>query len=436
MLQHWMDAMGREAAVLLPLGLILLLGFAATRVTKKLSLPNVSGYIVCGILIGPGLLGLVPPGMVEGMGFVSDIALAFIAFGVGRFFRKETLRATGSAVLLITVLEALLAGALVTAAMVGVFHLDWNLSLLLGAIATATAPASTVMTINQYHARGEFVDLLLQVVALDDVVCLLVFSLISAIARANDGSFVTFSEVALPLLLNVGAVALGAGFAWLLARLLPPSRTKDNRLILAVAMLLCLSGICAALEVSPLLSCMVFGAVFINYTQDKKLFKQINKFTPPVMILFFVVSGMKLNLRVLGAFGMVGVVYFLVRLGGKYAGAYLGCLITRRPAKTRLYLGAALAPQAGVAIGLAYLAERILPDEIGSLLVTIILASSVLYELIGPACAKLALFRSGAIRPEDKPIMPFPAGNLSADTATPTLHEPRKNKSEELRVES
>ena len=436
MLQHWMDAMGREAAVLLSLGLILLLGFAATRVTKKLSLPNVSGYIVCGILIGPGLLGLVPPGMVEGMGFVSDIALAFIAFGVGRFFRKETLRATGSAVLLITVLEALLAGALVTAAMVGVFHLDWNLSLLLGAIATATAPASTVMTINQYHARGEFVDLLLQVVALDDVVCLLVFSLISAIARANDGSFVTFSEVALPLLLNVGAVALGAGFAWLLARLLPPSRTKDNRLILAVAMLLCLSGICAELEVSPLLSCMVFGAVFINYTQDKKLFKQINKFTPPVMILFFVVSGMKLNLRVLGAFGMVGVVYFLVRLGGKYAGAYLGCLITRRPAKTRLYLGAALAPQAGVAIGLAYLAERILPDEIGSLLVTIILASSVLYELIGPACAKLALFRSGAIRPEDKPIMPFPAGNLSADTATPTLHEPRKNKSEELRVES
>ena len=422
---NWINRIEGEGAVLLSLGLILLLGFASTRVTKKLGLPNVSGYIVCGILIGPHLLGIIPQHVVDSMSFVSDIALAFIAFGVGRFFKKETIQSTGAAVLIITVLEALLAGVLVTLSMVYLFHLDWNLALLLGAIGTATAPASTVMTINQYHARGDFVDLLLQVVALDDVVCLMVFSLISAIVKANDGDGIKFAEVVFPLLLNLGAMGLGVVFALILARLLPPSRTKDNRLILALSMLLCLSGICAAFHVSPLLSCLVFGAVFINYTKDKKLFKQVNKFTPPVMILFFVVSGMKLDLKVLGAFGLVGIGYFLVRIAGKYLGAYLGCLIAQRDGAARRYLGAALVPQAGVAIGLAYLAERILPAQIGDLLVTIILASSVLYELIGPASAKFALFRSGAIRQGEKPVIQYPAGNLSTDTATPTLHEPR-----------
>lgn len=406
MLDGWMNGLGREAEVLLALGIMLLLGFASTRITKRLGLPNVSGYIVCGILIGPHLLGVIPQQTVDDMGFVSDIALAFIAFGVGRFFKKETLRATGSAVLLITVLEALLAGVLVTAVMVGLFRMDWNLALLLGAIATATAPASTMMTINQYKARGEFVDVLLQVVALDDVVCLMVFSLASGIVSAQSDGVVTFSDVALPLLYNVAGIGLGALFGLLLARMLPPSRTRDNRLILAIAMLLCLSGICAAVDISPLLSCMVLGAVYINVTSDKKLFKQINRFTPPIMILFFVVSGMKLDIRVLASFGLVGVVYFLVRIMGKYLGAYMGCAMTGRDKKIRRWLGAALVPQAGVAIGLAYLAERILPPEIGSVLVTVILASSVLYELIGPGCAKLALFRSGAIR-QDAPLPPL-----------------------------
>ena len=408
-----MDQISKEAAVLLSLGLILLFGFASTRITKKLHLPYVSGYIVCGILIGPHLLKIIPPQVASDMGFVSDIALAFIAFGVGRFFKKETLRSTGTAVIIITLLEALLSGILVTAVMLFCFHMDWNLALLLGAIATATAPASTVMTIHQYHARGDFVDLLLQVVALDDVVCLLVFSLASAIVGAGEDGAMSFQSVALPLLYNIGAMGLGVAFALLLARMLPPSRSTDNRLILAISMLLCLTGICAAFDVSPLLSCMIFGAIYINYTRDEMLFSQINAFTPPVMILFFVVSGMKLDLSVLSTFGIVGIIYFLVRIVGKYAGAFMGCLITHRPRKTRFYLGAALVPQAGVAIGLAYLAERILPPEIGSLLVTIILASSVLYELIGPACAKFALFRSGAIRPQEnspisRPMAPPP----------------------------
>ena len=171
-------------AILLSLAILLLAGFLMTRITKLLKLPNVSGYIIAGIIIGPHLLNLIPMRIINGMSFFSDIALAFIAFGVGRFFKKDTLRETGWGVIVITVLEALLAGAIVFAAMYFACGLDLGLSLLLGAIATATAPASTMMTINQYHARGKFVSILLQVVALDDVVCLLVFSAAASVIGA------------------------------------------------------------------------------------------------------------------------------------------------------------------------------------------------------------------------------------------------------------
>lgn len=400
MLNFLFDRFSNETGILIALSIILLAGFLMTRITKLLKLPNVSGYIIAGILIGPHLLGLIPQNIVSGMGFVSDIALAFIAFGIGRFFKKEVLKETGASVIVITLFEALLAGVLVTAAMYFIFRLDLGLSLLLGAIATATAPASTLMTINQYHARGKFVSVLLQVVALDDVVCLLVFSVIAAVVNAMEVGTVSVSSVLLPLAFNIGAVVIGIVFALILSCLLSPRRSRDNRLILAIAMLLGLSGLCSIFDISPLLSCMIFGAVYVNKTRDDELYRQINHFTPPIMSIFFVVSGMNLDVGALATFGVVGVAYFLVRIVGKYLGSYLGCVVTKAEKPIRNYLGAALIPQAGVAIGLAYLARRILPDEIGNLLMTIILASSVLYELVGPVCAKLALIRSGAIKKE------------------------------------
>ena len=388
-------------AILLSLAILLLAGFLMTRITKLLRLPNVSGYIIAGIIIGPYLLNLIPMRIINGMNFFSDIALAFIAFGVGRFFKKDTLRETGVGVILITVLEALLAGLFVFLAMYFGCKLDFSLSLLLGAIATATAPASTMMTINQYHARGKFVSILLQVVALDDVVCLLVFSAAAAVINAMTVGTVSAAGVILPLVYNIGAIVLGAIFGFILAKLLS-HRSDDNRLILAVAMLLGLSGLCSIFDISPLLSCMIFGAVYMNVTLDKELYKQINRFTPPIMSIFFVISGTNLDIGALGAFGIVGIVYFIIRIVGKYAGAYLGCLATKEEKRIRNYLGLALIPQAGVAIGLAYLGKRILPDDIGSLLMTIILSSSVLYELIGPGCAKLAIFKTCTLRGEEK----------------------------------
>ena len=183
-MQCILENFNTETIILITLSIVLLSGFLLTRLTKLISLPNVSGYIIAGILIGPHCLHIIPESILNNMAFVSDIALAFIAFGVGRFFDKDTLKQTGRSVIIITLFESLLAGLLISAVMYFIFKLNLSLSLLLGAIATATAPASTVMTINQYHARGEFVTTLLQIVALDDVVCLLVFSAAAAVVNA------------------------------------------------------------------------------------------------------------------------------------------------------------------------------------------------------------------------------------------------------------
>ena len=352
---------------------------------------------MAGILIGPCSLNFIPQHMIDSMGFVSDLALAFIAFGVGKFFKKEVLMRTGKKIIVITISEALTAGVLVTVILKFIFRLDWDFALILGAIATATAPASTMMTINQYKAKGEFVNTLLQIVALDDVVCLLAFSIVAAIANGRASGALTVNDILIPVMLNLFAICLGFFCGYFLSRLLIPARSRDNRLILAIAMLLGLSGICAAADISPLLSCMVFGAAYINLTRDKKLFRQINNFTPPVMSIFFIVSGMNLNVNALGTVGVIGVAYFLIRIAGKYLGTYFSCLAMGTSREIRKYMGLALIPQAGVAIGLAFLGQRLLPPETGNLMLTIILSSSVLYEMVGPISAKAALFLSGSI---------------------------------------
>lgn len=399
-MQNFLGQLSEETEILMILSIILFAGFIMTRLTNTLNLPKVSGYILAGILIGPCCLNYIPENIIGHMGFVSDLALAFIAFGVGKFFKKEVLLRTGRKIIIITFFEAVTAGVMVTMFVKLVFGLEWEFSLVLGAIATATAPASTMMTINQYKAKGEFVDTLLQIVALDDVVCLLAFSIVAAIASGQASGGVSADDIIIPLILNILAILFGFFCGYFLSRLLIPTRSKDNRLILVIAMLLGISGICAAVNISPLLSCMVFGAAYINLTEDKKLFRQINNFTPPIMSIFFIVSGMNLDLYALKTVGVIGVSYFAVRIIGKYAGTYVSCLFTRTSREIRNYMGLALIPQAGVAIGLAFLGQRLLPKETGSLMLAIILSSSVLYEMIGPICAKLALVLSGSIPSE------------------------------------
>ncbi|NLC69422.1 MAG: cation:proton antiporter [Clostridiaceae bacterium] len=395
---NFLNRLNYTTVVLLSLSVILLAGFLLTRITKLAKLPNVTGYIISGILIGPYVLNLIPREMVDNMGFISDIALAFIAFGVGRFFKKENFQETGLAVIVITFFESLFAGIIVTISIRYIFHLNWDFCLLLGAIATATAPASTMVTIRQYHARGNFVNTLLQVVAFDDAICLIVFSVALAFVNSNIEAGVSTSEIILPIIYNIGALVIGFVSGAILSKLMTPKRSEDNRLILTISLLLGTAGLCAAVDISPLLSCMLFGTTYINMTKDKELYKQVERFTPPILSIFFVVSGMNLDISSFSTLGIIGISYFIIRIVGKYVGAYLGCIITKTTKEVRNYLGLALVPQAGVAIGLAFLGRRILNGTLGNMLLTIILSSSVLYELTGPICAKIALLCSKAIK--------------------------------------
>lgn len=393
------------ASIIISVALMMIAGFLLTRVTKLLRLPNVTAYIVAGILIGPYCLNLVPQRFIDGTSFLSDIALAFIAFSTGEFFKLDVLKKNGMKVVWITVFESVLASLLVFVLTFFILHMDLAFSIVLSALASATAPASTMMTIRQTGAKGDFVDTLLQVVALDDVVGLVLYSVAISVALASlSGSQgFSFQTIGKPILLNMLTLFIGACFGLAMKLLMPQSRSTDNKLIISVALLFAFCGVCVLLDVSPLLGCMVMGTVYTNIAENDKLFKQLGYFSPPILLLFFVRSGMNFKLDALfNASGdldgvpliVVGVSYFLVRIVGKYAGAWLGCFVVKKDKLVRNYLGLALIPQAGVAIGLAALGARTLGGTMGSDLETIILASSVLYELLGPGCAKLALYLS------------------------------------------
>lgn len=383
--------------ILISLCIMLLAGFLVTRITKRLKLPNVTGFIVAGVLIGPSVLKLIPENIVSSMSFLSDIAMTFIAFAVGKFFTTQVLKNDGKKVLKITFFEIIITALLMVLMLRFVFNLTWNVTIILAILSIATAPASTMMIIRELKAKGNYVETLLQVIAYGNVICLFIFGIFTSLVNATTIGGITAIDVILPIVYNLGSMLLGFLFGILLGKLLAvPTRSNDNRLILLIAMLLALAGICSLFNISAHIACMVFGATYINFTKDKELYNQLNAFTPPIMSVFFVLGGMNLSLKSLTVVGLVGVAYTLIRIVGKYFGTFIGCTVAKTPPTYRKYLGLSLVPQAGVTIGLAFLAQRILPVELGNTVMTIILASSVLYELIGPACAKASIILSGS----------------------------------------
>ena len=278
---------GSSAAIgIITVAIMLLCGFALTRLTKLLKLPNVTAYIITGILIGPYCLNLVPEIVKDYTEFLPDVALAFIAFSTGQFFRINALKGNGFKVLIITVLEACVASLFVFIASYFVLKMDLAFSTVLAALASATAPASTMMTIRQTGAKGDFVNTLLQVVALDDVVGLIAYSVAISLALASgiSGTF-DFQSIVLPLIINLASFVIGGALGFILKVLLPPERSKDNRLILSVAVLFGFCGVCQIMGVSPLLGCMFMSTVYINITDDDKLFKQLNYFNSLIILV-------------------------------------------------------------------------------------------------------------------------------------------------------
>ena len=412
---------------LLSLSVAIFAGLMMTRIMSIWKLPDVTAYLVAGVLIGPSLIGALGiPGIgfasyeeLEGLSLLSDVALGFIAFSIGNEFRLSQLRETGKQATVIGILQAVFTALLVDAALV-IFHfiapevLSLPAAITLGAIAAATAPAATLMVVRQYKAKGPVTELLLPIVALDDAVGLVLFAVSFGIAEAlGSGSVDAFSVAVNPLLEILGSLVLGALAGWvltLLERLFHSNRNRVAMTIGFVFLTVALSKLDlplgrATLGFSPLLVCMMLGSVFCNLCPlSDEIMERADKWSSPLMVLFFVLSGAELELGVFAKLSsvLIGLVYILSRCLGKYFGARESSRMMGCEHKVVKYLGITLWPQAGVALGMCVTASQ-LPD--GALIRNIVLFAVLVYELAGPVMTKWALTKAGDIKPKSDEIL-------------------------------
>ena len=414
--------------ILLSLSVAILAGLLMTRVFKPLRLPSVTAYLVAGILVGPyclgrlGLdgLGFVTMDAVSKLSIISDVALGFIAFSIGNEFRLSSLRKTGRQATVIGIVQAVAATLLVDIVLIvfsilfpGLISIDQ--AIVLGAIAAATAPAATLMVVRQYKAKGELVDLLLPIVALDDAVGLVVFSVSFGIADAmHSGAVDMISILVNPLLEIVLSLGLGALMGMVLTWLEKLFNSNTNRLNMTIAFVF-LTVSLAKLEFqigpvtvgfSSLLVCMMLGTMFCNLCPlSDELMGKADRWTSPLFALFFVLSGAELELDVFANLMIVllGLLYVVARSAGKYLGAYLSARALGCSRSVYHNLGITLLPQAGVALGMCVTAREL--GEAGELICNITLFAILIYELVGPMLTKQALQRAGDIQPMSEEVL-------------------------------
>ena len=384
--------------MLLSMAAAIALGLLLTRIAKKINLPNVTAYLVAGLAVGPYCLNLFDQDALAGVAQITSVALGFIAFSIGGEFKWESLKRVGTKAVIITLFQALAALALVDIVLL-VFGFDVPLSITLGAIATATAPAATLMVVRQYRAQGTMTNTLLSVVAMDDAVGLAAFSISLAIAQSlTSGAAPTLYNMLIsPLLEIILSLVVGGLLGALLSFLMRFFRSRANRLSLMLAAVLAGVALADGYGLSSLLTCMAIGAAMVNLRDDSEMLVEIiDRWTPPLFTLFFVISGAELDLHVLSTVGILGLLYILARSLGKYFGARVGASVVKSEPKIRKYLGLTLLPQAGVAIGMAQVVITKLP-EYGAEIRAVVLCATLVYELIGPVITRIALERSGEI---------------------------------------
>ena len=410
---------------LLAIGIAMFAGLFLSRLTSKLNLPDVTSYLVAGLLVGPLCLGrLNIPGLgltsfeaVEELSLLNDVALGFIAFSIGSEFRISSLRQIGRQAAIVAVFQALVATLFVDVALL-LLHLvlgdklPVSTCILLGAIATATAPAATLMVVNQYKARGALTNMLLPVVALDDAVGLIVFAISSGIAKALDSGAVSVVSILVnPVLEIVLSLGMGMLLGWIFSEVEIYFNSNSKRLSLAAAFVV----LCTALSklhfslgggitigFSSLLVTMMCATVFCNLCDfSEQIMYQVERWTAPIYVLFFVLSGAELDLTVFADLAVVGigVVYILARSAGKIVGSNTSARLTRCEESICKYLGITLLPQAGVALGMSVLVAAQFGEE-GALVRNIVLFSVMIYELVGPTLTKMALTAAGDIKPK------------------------------------
>ena len=410
--------------ILICLAIALIAGLLMSRLAKILNLPAVTAYLVAGLILGPFCLGrLGVPGIgfqsleaVEGLKIVSQVALGFIAFAIGNEFRLTQLKSMGKQAIVIGILQAVITTALVDVALIGLHILKPDLislpaAITLGAIAAATAPAATLMVVRQYKADGPLTRLLLMVVAIDDAVGLVLFSASFGIASALEKGSVSVVNVVLePVLEIVLSLGLGALAGLCLHWLERFYHSRSKRMSVSIAFVLLTVGISMCefklggvhCCFSLLLVCMMMGTVFCNICPtSEELMDRVDRWTAPISILFFVLSGAELDLEILAnpAALIIGVIYIASRSAGKISGSYVSCAMTHCNEKITKHLGITLLPQAGVALGMAMTATN-LSD--GSMVRNVVLLSVLVYELVGPTLTKRSLIAAGEIKPEGR----------------------------------
>jgi Kef-type K+ transport system membrane component KefB len=405
---------------LLLIAIALFAGLLMTRLFVKFHLPDVTAYLVAGVLIGPCVLGRLNIGFntfeqVDSLSLISDVALGFIAFAIGHEFRLSALKQTGKQATIIGILQAVVATAFVDIALV-TFHflrpdlLSLPVAITLGAIAAATAPAATLMVVRQYKAKGPVTDVLLPVVALDDAVGLVIFAISFGVAQAMQNGTTRISALILEPLMEV---ILSLGFGGLtgvvltyLERYFHSHRNRNALIVGSVIITVAVSQL--KIPVGPytfgfssLLVCMMLGTVFCNFCPlSEELMLQADRWSGPAITLFFVLSGSALQFDVFGnpSVILIGVVYILARSLGKIFGARWSSSLAKSPPTVRKYLGITLLPQAGVALGMCTTAYRVLGGEDGTLIRNIVLFGVLIYELLGPSMTKAALTKAGDIQ--------------------------------------
>ena len=409
---------------LICLAVALVGGLLLSRLTKLLNLPAVTAYLVAGLLMGPFCLGALKlPGLgfnsldqVEGMSIITQTALGFIAFTIGNEFRLSQLRATGAKAITIGILQAVITTVLVDMVLIAL-HLCFPTiisipcAITLGAIASATAPAATLMVVRQYKADGPLTRLLMLVVAIDDAVGLVLFSVSFGIATAlSQGHVSVLAVLVEPIIEIILSLGLGAVMGWLLNFVEQFFHSRSKRMTISVAFVMLTVGL-SMLEFhigpvrcgfSLLLVCMMTGTIFCNIcSTSEELMSRVEGWTTPLNVLFFVLSGAELDLHVLASpvTILIGVIYIIARSAGKYLGSYYSCRLTKQPQPITNHLGITLLPQAGVALGMALTAAT-LPD--GALARNVVLFAVLVYELVGPALTKRSLLAVGEIKPEGR----------------------------------
>lgn len=392
--------------LLLLFGVASLVGLVGGKLFALLKIPRVVGYIFVGILLGNSATNLIPLDLVSSLSPLTDFALALIGFMVGSELRKSVFERFGNQLLIILFAEGLLAMALVTAGVAFYTH-NMALAILLGALASATAPAATVDVLWEYKSKGPLTTAILGIVALDDGLALILFGFAMAFARVllEGGTFSLVGGVGRPLLEIGGSLALGLVAGWSIRWALRRLQDHDDVLVLALGMVLLVGGISHAFDLSLILAEMALGATLVNFAPNtsRQVFALLKGITPPVYILFFILVGAQLQIGLLSQIGVLGLVYVVGRTLGKMSGAFLGGTLGKATPAVRNYLGFALFSQAGVAVGLALaIAQEFshggaAAQEVGALVVNVIAATTFLVQVIGPPFVKFAISRAGEI---------------------------------------